>query len=604
MRILNNKLLLLTLTLSLPLSILGAENVHGDESPEANTNAPAGDKLADAEIQTMLRDYIDTDKLGVGLVIGIVDEHGARVVSHGRMDNGTDRDVDGETVFEIGSITKVFTALLLQDMVERGEMKLDDPVQKYLPDSIRMPAYQGKQITLLHLGTHTSGLPGGPNNLSPKSWRDPDQADYTAEQLYVFLSHCTLRRAPGIQEEYSNLGMELLGHVIALKAGKDYETLMLERICRPLGMDSTRIALTPELKSRLAIGHAIPGRPVRSMNFSFLPGAGGLRSTANDLLKFVSAYIGLSSSPVSSLMEKAKAFHSLESGGKLMLVWGSDKTVFAHNGGTYGYMAVLGFDPKIRRGVVVLSNCRNSVIVGPIWQPLRDGRSPKPPRTAQIDAALYDRCMGQYQAGQNEICAVRREGDRLLLQWLGHPGQRQRNLSYEVFPQSESVFCNEFWGVQAMFLPAADGQALKLVLTSLGPYSGFKDPIKLTKVSTDVPETPAPIQLDSRIYDSYVGQYRKAFIFGLIHLGPTLSVSHETDELGNHLIASVRGLPGYDTAEFFPMSETSFNVNPITTEDDIGLTFVRNRKSKTTRVNVYWNGTKLRGARISNKPAK
>jgi hypothetical protein len=155
-----------------------------------------------------------------------------------------------------------------------------------------------------------------------------------------------------------------------------------------------------------------------------------------------------------------------------------------------------------------------------------------------------------------------------------------------------------------MFLPAADGRALKLVLTSTGPYSGFKDPIKLTRISTAVPETPEAVHLESRIYDGYVGQYRKSFIFGLLHLGPTLSISHEADELGNHLIASVRGVPGYDTAEFFPMSETSFNVNPITTSDDIRLTFVRNNKGKTTQVNVYWNGSKLRGARTSSRPAK
>jgi len=95
-----------------------------------------------------------------------------------------------------------------------------------------------------------------------------------------------------------------------------------------------------------------------------------------------------------------------------------------------------------------------------------------------------------------------------------------------------------------MFPPSADERNVELVLTSLGPYSGFKDPIKLTRISTEVPGTPAPAQLDSAIYDRYVGQHRKAFLFGLIHLGPTLSISHETDELGNHLIASVRGVPG------------------------------------------------------------
>jgi D-alanyl-D-alanine-carboxypeptidase/D-alanyl-D-alanine-endopeptidase len=114
-------------------------------------------------------------------------------------------------------------------------------------------------------------LPGGVNNIAPKSWRDPDQADYTAGQLYDFLSSHKLRRSPGTQEEYSNLGMELLGHVITLKAGKDYESLVIERICGPLGMNSTRIALTPELKSRLAVGHALPGRPVAGMNVLFSP---------------------------------------------------------------------------------------------------------------------------------------------------------------------------------------------------------------------------------------------------------------------------------------------------------------------------------------------
>src|SRR2546427_61949 len=301
--------MLLWFALSLQLSILDVENLHSEDSPTANTTASAGYTLAEPEIKTMLQDFIDADKLGVGLVIGIADERGARVVGHGKMDNGTSADVDGDTLFEIGSITKVFTALLLVDMVERGEMKLDDPVQKYLPASVRMPTYQCKQITLLHLATHTSGLWRGRDNLSPRSWRDPDQADYTVEQLYAFLSHYTQRRAPGIQQEYSNLGMQLLGHVIALKAGKDYETLVIERICQPLGMDSTLITLTPELRSRLAIGHAIPGRPVGGMDFLFLPGAGGLRSTANDLLKFVSAYVGVTPSPTSLLMEKAKAFH-------------------------------------------------------------------------------------------------------------------------------------------------------------------------------------------------------------------------------------------------------------------------------------------------------
>ena len=512
MGIRNIKLLLIPLALSLHLALPAAESLHREDSSAVQSDTLAGEVLTEADVKTMLRDNIDSDKLGVGLVVGIVDEHGTQVISHGKLDNGTSAEVDGDTIFEIGSITKVFTALLLQDMVERGEMKLDDPVQKYLPDSVKMPSFQDKQITLLHLATHTSGLPGGAGNLAPKSWKDPDQADYSVEQSYAFLSQYKPRRAPGIKEEYSNLGMELLGHVIALKAGQDYETLLLERICRPLGMESTRIALTPAMKSRLAIGHAVPGRPVHGMDFPFLPGAGGVHSTANDMLKFISAYLGLTASPTSSLMQKAKAFHSMESGGKLMLAWGGDNSLFAHNGGTYGYTAIHGFQDRNRRGVIVLSNCRNNRIVDYILRPLLDGRSPRPLGIAPIDASIYDGYVGQYEGDKkSNICTVRREGERLVLRWISRSGESY--ISEEVFPQSESIFRNTFWGVQAKSFPGADGQALKLFVTSLGPYSGFKDPIKLTRISMAVPEVAAPVQLESGIYDRYVGRYRKAFLF-------------------------------------------------------------------------------------------
>jgi CubicO group peptidase (beta-lactamase class C family) len=232
--------------------------------------------LTDDEIKVMLRDSIELDRQTVGLAVGIVDQQGARVVCHGTLDNGTDRYVDGDTLFAIGSITKVFTALLLQDMVERGEMRLDDPVQKYLPESVRMPTFRGRQITLLHLATHTSALP----------------RDYSGN-LYSFLSNCKLQRAPGTQKEYSNLGVGLLGHLIARKAGMDYESLVLERICRPLGMNDTCITVPPDLKSRCAAAHAMPGHRVRDSSPTHhdtnalaptLYGAGSIRSTANDLL--------------------------------------------------------------------------------------------------------------------------------------------------------------------------------------------------------------------------------------------------------------------------------------------------------------------------------
>jgi CubicO group peptidase (beta-lactamase class C family) len=555
----------------------------------------------DDDIRAMLRDYIDYDKLGVGVVIGAVDERGSRVIGYGKLDNGTDREVDGDTLFEIGSVTKVFTALLLQDMVERGEMKLTDPAQKYLPESAKMPTFEGREVTLLHLATHTSGLPRDADNLSPPTWHSPDPQDlYTVEQLYTFLSHYQLPRAPGMKEEYSNVGMQLLGQLISNKAGKSYEELVLERICRPLGMDSTAITLAPGLRSRLAIGHSMPGARVPNMNF-VLPGAGGLRSTANDLIKFLSAYAGLSSTPLGSLMQKAMEFHPVESGGKLMLVWGGNSAFLGHNGGTYGYKAFIGFDPKQRRGFLMLSNCRNSGMADALIGPWLDGRSPKPNGTVSPSPETYERYSGRYQFKAGGTCVVRHEGARLLLRWIGPSGQRFS--SYEMFPMSGFVFRNEFWGVEATFFPATGHNANQLILASLGPYSGFTEPISLKRISKDLPPPPTLVCEDLRNYATNVGKYRKSLLFGLIHVGPTLSIFQETDDLGKHLVARVKGVPGYTEGEFVPITENSFVVNPMSTAEDLRLTFLRDASGETKAVRVYWNGRKVTGSRISKKPA-
>jgi CubicO group peptidase (beta-lactamase class C family) len=232
----------------------------------------------DATIKPFLRDKFAGKN--VGMVIGLVDEHGSGVFGAGKLDDGTEQEVTGDTVFEIGSITKTFTALLLQDMVERGEMKPDDPVSKYLPKSVRMPERGGNEITLLNLAAQDSGLPFNANNLSIAE--DPF-ADYTARKLYEFLAGYTLTNNPGAKFEYSNLGMGLLGHVMALKEGTNYESLVVDRICRPLHMNSTCITLTPEMKTRLARGHNASGKVVANWDFQVLAGCGALRSTANDL---------------------------------------------------------------------------------------------------------------------------------------------------------------------------------------------------------------------------------------------------------------------------------------------------------------------------------
>src|SRR5437016_11097706 len=139
-------------------------------------------------------------------------------------------------------------------MVDHGEVRLDDPVAKYLPSSVRVPSRNGRQITLLDLVTQSSGLPRMPSNFTPRDSMNP-YADYSVQQLYAFLSSYQLTRDIGATYEYSNLGVGLLGHALALKAGTSYEQLVTRRVLIPLQMKETAITLTPALRARLALGH-------------------------------------------------------------------------------------------------------------------------------------------------------------------------------------------------------------------------------------------------------------------------------------------------------------------------------------------------------------
>lgn len=265
------------------------------------TRAQAG--ITDDEIKSILRDRIDVAKKSVGIVVGLVDEKGVRIISYGKASQNSEQMVNGDSVFEIGSVTKVFTATLLADMVERGQVSLNDPISKYLPRSVKTPTRNGKEITLLDLSSQTSGLPRMPGNFTPRDVQNP-YADYSVAQMYEFISGYTLTRDIGAKYEYSNLGVGLLGHILALRAGKDYETLVRTRICSPLKMNSTRITLTPAMQARLATGHNPVRLPVPNWDLPTLAGAGALRSTVNDMLKFVAANLGLKKSPLLAAMQK------------------------------------------------------------------------------------------------------------------------------------------------------------------------------------------------------------------------------------------------------------------------------------------------------------
>jgi serine-type D-Ala-D-Ala carboxypeptidase/endopeptidase len=557
------------------------ETTSGQEVLARNLKNPGENTLQqEQDVQTILNDNLGVGQQADGIVVGITDEHGSHVISAGTLGDGTGRSVDGDTVFEIGSITKVFTAILLQDMVDRGEMKLDDPVQKYLPDAVRMPTRGGKQITLFDLATHTSGLP-----------RDAGTPIDTPEQLYAFLSHVQLQHDPGSNWEYSNLGVGLLGYVIAMKEGKDYESLVIERICRPLGMESTRIELSPELKTRMAGGHAFAGRAVSDTHGKWLlAGCGALCSTGNDLLRFISANLGLTPSPLTPLLKRTYSDQKLASGRTGRLVWTEDGGIIVHGGLVGGFRSNLGFDPVKRRGVVILANSSSSTIPVGLMGALLRNLSPRPPEIAPIDPACFDKLSGQYRI-RAATCTVERSENRLLVQWwVGSPRFPTPFLRYEVFPQSATVFFNPMLETRITFVRDATGQATRLDITS----PGFE--VSIRRVSRDLPP---PIEAGPPDYDAFVGRYRYALI-GLIPVGPTLNLYKKHDDLGDHLFAYVQGFrTGIIGEELFPFGRSAL-FRPD--DQDISIATTRVESGKATRILVHFEGTDIAGVRVSDQP--
>jgi CubicO group peptidase (beta-lactamase class C family) len=306
----------------------------------------------------------------IGLVVGCLARGEQRVVGYGRLRRDAQDPPDGGTVFEIGSITKVFTGLLLADLAEQGLVGLDDPLASYLPASVRVPTRGGRQITLGDLVSHAGGLPRDPKG-TLRRWlgdRHNPNAGLSVEELYAGLARTRLRRQPGGRVKYSNLGAGLLGAALARTAGQSYEALVRERICVPLGLADTVVTPTSEQTSRLAAGYTRKGRPAPPLELPALVGAGALRSTATDLLGFLEANLDPARTPLAAPIERTqharlRAAKRVEVGLGWLIAHppGAAGPVLWHNGGTSGFRSFVAFTRETHTAVVVLSNTARSV---------------------------------------------------------------------------------------------------------------------------------------------------------------------------------------------------------------------------------------------------
>jgi CubicO group peptidase (beta-lactamase class C family) len=298
-------------------------------------------------VDQIVQPLIDA-KAAPGVVVGLLENGTTQIFAYGA-------DVS-DNVFEIGSITKTFTTTALAVMVDRKMVALDDPVRKLLPPGA-VPAGEGDEIRLIDLATQTSGLPRLPGNMKPKDFTNP-YADYSPQLLYAFLTQYSLKRNPEAKFLYSNLGMGLLGHALSLRYGKSYEQMIAELVTNPLKMSDTSITLSADQKKRLAPGHDVKGQVVPNWDLDALAGAGALRSTSSDLLRYVSAQID-PPQPMKSAIEMAHVSRADVGGGmRIALAWlikPDGKTTW-HNGGTGGYVSYASFNAERKSGVVVLIN--------------------------------------------------------------------------------------------------------------------------------------------------------------------------------------------------------------------------------------------------------
>lgn len=340
------------------LAILLSAAVAGRAADPKEVVAPRAEKFLEG-------------KTNAGLVVGIWAGGVPHVYGFGTVSLPTgDQTPAGDTLFEIGSITKAFTGVLLAEAVRRGEVDLDAPAEMFLPPDIPLPKVGAVPITLGHLATHRSGLPAVPLQIAllPKDRSNP-YAGFDRKQLHEYLTAVKPTDEPGEKYRYSNLGAGLAGHaaVHAAKA-ESYDALVRDRVCRPLGMRDTAEAPTGAQRARLARGHDKDGEPVPGWDMACMEGCGALKSTADDLLRFAAANLGDTKTdllPTLRLSHEPRAkghgdkeevglfWHRRELAGGRVCVW--------HNGGTGGFRSMLALVPATKTAVVALCSTYQSV---------------------------------------------------------------------------------------------------------------------------------------------------------------------------------------------------------------------------------------------------
>ncbi|MBL4839056.1 MAG: serine hydrolase [Kordiimonadaceae bacterium] len=519
---------------------------------------------------------------GVGYVVGIIDGAESKIITHGQARKTSSNAPTKDSLFEIGSITKTFTGLLLADMVLKGEVSLDDTVVSLLPEGVRIPSYKGKEITLLDLATHTSALPRLPSNFVPKDDSNP-YAGYTVEILYAFLASYELTREIGEKVEYSNLGMGLLGHALANKANMSYEDLLRIRIFEPLGMTNSTITLREKDTKNLIDPHG-PNREITShWDLAVMAGAGAIHSSAVDMMTYMAANLGLKTSRLDDAIEFSHKFRHQygDSGGGVGLAWvRSVKTdngvTFAHDGGTGGFRAFISFNKEQAKGVFVLANSHdNATLIG---QALFSGDIANFTRTERkvvdVPATVLARYEGEYELAPNfSIVVVEHEGSLF--------SQATDQANFQLFSSAKNKFFAKQVEISFTFDEGSEGEIVSLIMHQNGRDTpGLKLSAKEQKANAEK-RTEGTVSLTPDQVAQVVGVYR---------FSPRVRVT-----IAERAGSFSAQLTGQGPVPIFPKSSTKFFAKVV----KASLTFNVDKQGAIVSVTLDQNGAASQAKKIT-----
>ncbi|MEP2788646.1 MAG: serine hydrolase [Kangiellaceae bacterium] len=457
-------------------------------------------------IKALINHKIEKEQQAVGATVVLIEHGKTEYLNFGLTNQQDNTATTSSALFEIGSISKTFTSIALASMVKEGKVKLNDPVQKYLPSKVKIPTRNGKVITLESLANHTSALPRLPSNMPYNDPLDP-YADYTIELMYEFLNNYQLTRDIGEKLEYSNLAVGLLGHALSLIDGKSYQQMITDRVLIPLSMSNTFVDVPASHASQQSDGHDAGLNKTKHWKLPALAGAGALNSNAKDMALYLGANLNPSKAlRQTSLIEAISLSHqktidAKKHGASVGLGWfiaeHKNGSYLWHNGGTGGFRSFMGFDQENQRGIIILENSANGM--DNIGNAILTGNLAKLKsdilEVHSLDENQLSKFVGHYELAPGMIMTVTQKRQQLFIQLTGQA-------NYPVYAKSDLEFVYRVVEAKVKFELNEKGESVSLTLFQGGAETKAK---RLSE--KDAAAKMKRVELTNEQLDNLVGQF-------------------------------------------------------------------------------------------------